>query len=84
MSEEKRNRLAAAITLNVILLIIILAVVVICQVAAIVHQKNEEARLNSEIEYYTKQREQGEDELEYLKSEEYLYDLLIQKGYAPK
>lgn len=83
MSEEKRNRLAAAITLNVILLIAILAIVVICQVAAIVRQKNEEARLTAEIEKYEKAKAAGEDELEYLKSEEYLYDLLINKGYRP-
>lgn len=83
MSEEKRNRLAAAITVNVILLIAILAIVVICQMAAISHKKAEQARLVAEIEQYEKAKEAGEDELEYLKSEEYLYDLLIKRGYRP-
>lgn len=83
MNEEKRNRLVAAITLNTVLLIVILFVVVICQVASIVHAKNEETRLKMEIERYEKAKENGEDELEYLKSEEYLYDLLIKHGYVP-
>ena len=83
MSEEKRNRLAAAITVNVILLIAILAIVVICQVAAIVNKKNEQARLIAEIERYERAKDASEDELEYLKSEEYWYDLLIKRGYRP-
>lgn len=83
MSQEKKNRLVTAITINGILLLVILVVVVVCQIAAIVHKKNEEAQLTEEIKRYEQAKEQGEGELEYLKSEQYLYDLLINKGYAP-
>ncbi len=84
MNETKKNRLAAAITVNVILLIAVLVVVLICQIAALVNKNNEKQRLENEIRQYEQAIEQGEDELEYLKSEQYLFDLLINHHYKPK
>ena len=84
MNAEKKNRLAAAITVAAILLIAILAVVLICQVAALVNKNNEKRRLQEEIRMYEEAIRNGEDELEYLKSRQYLYDLLVKYNYRPK
>lgn len=81
---EKKNRLAAAITLNVVLLFVILTVVIICQVAALVNKNNERQRLQNEIKMYENAIEKDTDQLEYLKSEQYKIDLLINYGYKPK
>ena len=84
MNVEKKNRLAAAITVAVILFVAILVVVLICQVSALVNKNNEKLRLQQEIRMYEEAIKNAEDELEYLKSQQYLYDLLIQYNYKPK
>ena len=84
MNVEKKNRLAAAITVAVILFVAILVVVLICQVSALVNKDNEKLRLQQEIRKYEEAIKNAEDELDYLKSQQYLYDLLIQYNYKPK
>lgn len=81
MDEQKKNRLAAAITVNVILLIVILAAVLVYQIVAIAMVNAKHAQLVSEIEEYNQKIEQSEDALDYLKSEQYLLDLAFQLGY---
>lgn len=83
MNAEKKNRLAAAITVATILLITILAVVLICQVATLVNRNNERIRLQQEIRMYEEKIANAKDELEYLESQKYLEDLLTWYNYHP-
>ncbi len=81
MDEQKKNRLAAAITVNVILLIIILAAVIIYQLSEIVFINGKKAEIQKEINYYEQQIEDKEKDLNYLQSEQYLLDLALKLGY---
>ena len=84
MNETKKNRIVAASTVASIVLIVILVVTLICQVAALVNKNKERQRLENEIRMYEEAIKNGEDELEYLKSQQYIYDLLIKYNYRPK
>ena len=81
MNEEKRNRIAAAITVNVILLIFILAAVVVYQLVVITRANNKRKAMVEEIEYYRQNLGESEDFYERLQSEEYLRDKLIEYGW---
>ena len=82
MTEEKRNRLIAAVTVNVIFLVVVLAAVIIYQLAEIVIFNARKNELKREIERYEQLIEQGETDLEYLQSEQYLLDLALKLGYS--
>ena len=75
MTEEKRNRFVAAITVNVIILIAILTVVCIYQIVELVTLNHIEKDLKEKIEYYQTETEQTEKNLEYYKSEKGLEDI---------
>ncbi len=81
MDEQKKNRIAAAVTVNVIILIVILAAVIIYQLVEIVVINARKQEIITEIEKYEKLIEQGENDLEYLQSEQYLLDLALKLGY---
>lgn len=81
MDEQKKNRLAAAITVNVILLIVILAAVIVYQIVEIAMVNAKRNQIVAEINEYEQKIEQSEDALDYLKSEQYLLDLAFQLGY---
>lgn len=81
MEREKKYRLAAALTVNAILLIAILAAVIIYQLVTIVSAKKQMDGIQSEIERLEKATEDGERDLEYLKSEQFLLDKAFQLGY---
>ena len=82
VDEQKKTRLAAAMTVNVILLVVILAVVIIYQLAVIVSVNKKSAEIKSEIERYEQLIENGNKDLDYLKSEQYLLDYAMQQlGY---
>ena len=68
MTEEKRNRIVAAVTVNVILLIL-------------TRLRAKRQQLLRDMEYYQQQVDENEDFLERLQSEENLRDLLIEYGY---
>lgn len=81
MNEEKRNRIAAAITVNAILLIVILVAVLIYQLILIpmlTDRLNQRIQEKKDLEY---KLEHAEDDLEYLESEEALRDLAFKMGY---
>ena len=81
MTEEKRNRLIAAITVNVILLIAILAVVSIYQIVEMVTLNNLKKDMQSKIAYYTTEIKKDKDTLDYYKSEDGLLDKAYEYGF---
>ena len=81
MTVEKRNRIVGAITVNVILLICILAVIVVAQLIEIGLKTGRVKKLKDDIGYYTELIENAEDELDYLKSDEYLKKKAFEYGY---
>lgn len=84
MTEEKRNRIIAAVTVNVILLIVILAAVCIYQLVAIVRLNNLKKEIARQTEYYEAIEEKDRNTLDYYKSEEGLLDLAYQYGFVLK
>lgn len=82
MTDEKRNRIIAAVTVNVILLIAILAAVVIYQIIEIkIVSRNKQDILN-QIKYFQEKTEITENTLDYLKSEEGLLDKAYEFGFV--
>lgn len=82
MTEEKRNRLIAAVTVNVILLIAILAAVCIYQLVEMVALKKSKKEIQDKINYYQTETEKNEKTLEYYKSEEGLLDKAYEYGFV--
>lgn len=81
MNEQKRNRIAAAITVNVILLIAVLVVVIVYQLVVLGVITAKKKALLSEIDEYKALIERGGEDLEVLQSEQYLLDLALKYGY---
>lgn len=81
MTEEKRNRLIAAITVNVILLIAVLAVVCIYQIVEMVTLNNLKKDIQSQIGYYETEIKKDEDTLGYYQSEDGLRDKAYEFGF---
>ena len=82
MTDEKRNRIISAVTVNVILLIAILAAVIIYQIVQIkIVSRNREDILN-QIKYYQDETEKNEKTLNYYKSEQGLEDLAYKYGFS--
>ena len=82
MTEEKRNRILAAVTVNVILLIAILAAVIIYQIIEIkiVSRKREE--IIKKIEYLQNETDKTENTLDYYQSYEGLLELAYKYGFV--
>lgn len=74
MTEEKRNRLIAAVTVNVILLIAILAVVCIYQIVEMVTYNNYKKAMQSQIEQWQEEIESDRKSIEYFTSQKGLED----------
>lgn len=84
MDEQKKNRIAAAVTVNVILLIFFLAVVAVYTLAETVTKMKYAKELKEEIKRYQQLTENEEDYLEKLQSEEHLLYLALKNGYVYK
>ena len=82
MNEDKRNRMLAAVTVNVIILIAILAAVIIYQLAVIGVTSKKEQQLKDDIQTILDQKSKDEKTLEYYKSQEGLLDLAYQYGFV--
>lgn len=82
MTEEKRNRLIAAVTVNVILLIAILAVVCIYQIVEMVTLSNLKKEIQKQIDHYQTETDKTERTLDYYKSEEGLLDKAYEFGWV--
>lgn len=81
MSEEKRNRIIGAFTVTVILLIAILTAILIYQLVVIVSINKQKKYIEGEIYRYTELTKESKDKLEYLESEEHLWEELIANDY---
>lgn len=81
MTEEKRNRIIAAITVNVILLIAILAAVIIYQIISMVILERKRDGMQSEYDRLLRQTEDTKNDLAYYESEQGLIDLAYQYGF---
>lgn len=81
MTQQKANRIAAALTVNAIILIAILVAIVIYQMVLITVIAKTRSDLLDQIEYYEKAIEEKNDDLEYLKSDQYLRDLAFEYGF---
>ena len=77
MNEQKRNRIAAAITVNVILLIVVLVAVIIYQLVYMSIVSSKKKQIEAEIAYYKQQIANGEIDLETLQSDDYLMSLAL-------
>ena len=82
MTEEKRNRLLAAVTVNVILLIAVLAAVVIYQLVEITSISRRRADIEKQIDYYQTQTDLAQNTLDYYKSYEGLLDKAYEYGFV--
>ncbi len=81
MTQQKANRIVAALTVNAILLIAILVAIVIYQMVQITVIAKTRSDLLDEIEYYEQAIKDTNIDLEYLKSEQGLLDLAFEYGY---
>ncbi|MCH5147225.1 MAG: hypothetical protein J1F61_04360 [Clostridiales bacterium] len=81
MTEEKRNRIIGAFTVTVILLIAILTAILIYQLVVIVSINKQKKYIEGEIYRYTELTKESKDKLEYLESEEHLWEELIANDY---
>lgn len=82
MNEEKRNRIIAAVTVNVILLIVVLAAVVIYQLVEITSISRRRAQIEEKIAVYRTQTENAQNTLDYYKSYEGLLDKAYEFGFV--
>ena len=82
MSEEKRNRILAAVTVNVILLIAILASVCIYQLVVMVNLNKMKNDLEDSILYYETMTDKNNATLDYYKTEEGLLDKAYEYGFV--
>ncbi len=82
MNESKRNKMVAAITVNVIILIAVLVSVVIYQLVDIYVLTSRRDKLKAEISDIKQKIETTQDTLEYYKSESYLLDKAFELGYV--
>lgn len=82
MSDEKRNRLVAAATVNVILLIVIFSAIIIYQLVVMGSMRSKRDALREEITQYEEATEDLDDDLNNrLKAQWYLQLKLIEYGY---
>ncbi len=82
MNESKRNKMVAAITVNVIILIAVLVSVVIYQLVDIYVLTSRRDKLKAEISDIKQKIATTQDTLEYYKSESYLLDKAFELGYV--
>lgn len=82
MDNEKRNRIIAAVTVNVILLMAVLAAVVVYQIIKIQVEKNHRDYLIKRIEQLEKDTDSEKENLDYWQSPEGLEDLAYEFGFV--
>ena len=82
MTEEKRNRIVVAVTVNLIILIAVLAAVIIYQICRITIATRNKNDLIRAIKDYESRTEQEEKNLDYWQSQSGLEDLAYQYGFV--
>lgn len=90
LTEQKKNRIAAALTVNAVVLIVILAAFAIYQLAVIVRTANQVKQLEEEYDKYSNLFNEARTDLEKLEemllemdsSDTELYILAVKNGYV--
>ena len=82
MTDEKRNRIIASVTVNVILLIAILAAVVVYQIIQIKVVSAKRNDIITRIEQLQRDTEREQNSLDYWQSQDGLEDLAYEFGFA--
>ena len=82
MSEEKRNRLVSAVTVNVILLVVILSAVIIYQLVCIGTLNRVKKEVQDKITAYETETKKNKKTLEYYMSREGLLDKAYEYGFV--
>lgn len=82
MTEEKRNRIISAVTVNAIILIFILAAVAIYQIVDLTVISRRRKDLQSQLNEYTQNTENINATLDYYKSNEGLLDKAYEYGWV--
>lgn len=82
MNNEKRNRIVAAVTVNVILLIAILAAVVVYQIINITIVKRNRDNLITQIKQLEQETNKEQKGLDHWQSFEGLEDLAYEYGFV--
>ena len=78
MSEEKRNKIIAAVTVNAVLLVVIIIAVIIAQIVHISVLNNRKTQLTNQYNQLVEQLKTTEDTLEYLMLHEDYVKLIAQ------
>ncbi len=81
-AEGKKNRLVAAITVAAVILIAIFIAVIIYQMVELVVINNRKKELEAQITELQEQIESSQNDLDYLYSEEFLHEYLMDYGYV--
>ncbi len=85
MTQEKQNRIAAAVTVNAVFLIVILAAVAVYQMVVIATARAKYNWLKAEIAAVEQETEDLERDLnDRLKSQLYLEELLVRNYHYPE
>ena len=82
MTDEKRNRIMVAVTINLILLIVILSAVIVYQVVKITIISRNKKNITNRIEQLQQLTEKEHNNLEYWQSQAGLQDLAYQYGFV--
>lgn len=81
MTEEKRNRIMAALTVNAILLLAVLIAVVVYQLAVIVKLNKAKRDITTQITQYEQEIETETNKLDRYKTEEWLKNKAYEYGF---
>lgn len=82
MTEEKRNRIISAVTVNAVVLIFILAAVAIYQIVDMTVIARRRKALQAQLTEYTRATENMTATLDYYKSKEGLLDKAYEYGWV--
>ena len=82
MADEKRNRIIAAVTVNLIILIFILAAVAVYQIVQITKVSRNKNAIVKEIKRLEQLTETEQNNLEYWESQSGLEDLAYEFGFV--
>ena len=82
MTQEKRTKIAAAVTVTTVLLIVVLVCVIIYQIIAIAVMSVRRNKMKDELNYYLELKDEGDEEMERLQSERLLEYKAYQYGYG--
>lgn len=78
MNTQKRNRIVAAVTVNVVLLLVILVAVMVYQIITISVLSNRREELQQEISSIIDATDSAGDKLEYYLTEDGVYKLWLE------